>query len=147
MRASCRRMLFRARGLSSFKEPSSLCANAKRRSDSRQGMAQTYPELTIGLRKLDVGTGFHTAVGFPKYLWPFRDALGYTAKVNEIEGTLIGYQFRCTAQRKTFRILMGMSTSTRHRRPQIYCLIVSTGQPRLSAKGPTSSEEACLAAR
>jgi hypothetical protein len=112
--ASFRSLLQRARGLSSFKEPSSLRMYTikKKGSDNvpRSRSAYRLAKLTKRLRKLYVAARFDTAVGFVEHLRPFCDTcssrlesdgracrlwqtLSNLAKMDEIEGILIVCQF------------------------------------------------------
>jgi hypothetical protein len=106
-------------------------------------------ERTIGLRKLDVGTWFHTAIGLAEYFRPFLDTYGHSAEVNEIEYSLddsnsamvAALRKRCFAS----HILMDMSTPTQRHQPRICCATINTSQSKKPAERLTSSEEPCLA--
>jgi hypothetical protein len=65
-------------------------------AEGSRPMKDKIHKLTIAFRKLDIGTGFQAAIGFPEYLRPFCDTLNHKAEVDEIEvilGLVISFLF------------------------------------------------------
>jgi hypothetical protein len=88
----------RMRAFSGVKVPSSLRHSTDMGSAGPWSNSINLSQLTVVLRKLDVSTWFHAAIGFREHFRPFRDALGDMAEVNEIEDILNYDQLCCPAQ-------------------------------------------------